>query len=76
MKNLELLKEFLNSGLTVKDFSKDKPNSNTWYGSIFLKVLRNLRQIKGIKEYTDIYYDSLHDVRRDRLLWLKAINAY
>jgi len=73
-----LLKEFLNSGITQKDFAKTKSLSSA---AIAYKLTRQMRRLLSTKviDGESIICDTsmiIYDVRRNKENWLKAINAY
>lgn len=76
--NFNLLKEFLNSNTTQKDFAKSKNLSSP---AIAHKLTREMRRLLGTKviDGESIVCDTsmiIYDVRRNKENWLKAINAY
>ena len=73
-----LLKEFLNSNMTQKDFSKLKNVSATWISHKLSREIRWLLNTKVIDGKSIICDTStmLNDIRRNKENWLKAISAY
>jgi len=76
--DFKLLKEFLNSNTTQKDFAKSKNLSSA---AIAHKLTREMRRILSTKviDGKSIVCDTsmiIYDVRRNKENWLKAINAY
>jgi len=76
--DFNLLKEFLNSDTTKKDFAKSKNLSST---AISHKLIREMRMLLNTKviDGESIVCDTsiiIYDVRRNKENWLKAINAY
>lgn len=76
--NFNLLKEFLNSDITQKDFAKSKNLSSAAISHKLTKEMRMLLNTKVI-DVKSIVCDTsmiIYDVRRNKENWLKAINAY
>jgi hypothetical protein len=76
--DFKLLKEFLNSDTTQKDFAQSKNLSST---AIAHKLTREMRRLLNTKviDGESIVCDTsmiIYDVRRNKENWLKAINAY
>ena len=76
--DFNLLKEFLNSNTTQKDFAKSKSLSSA---AISHKLTRGMRRLLSTKviDGESIVCDTsmiIYDVRRNKENWLKAINAY
>ncbi len=73
-----LLKEFLNSNTTQKDFAKTKNRSAASIGNSLTKAMRRLLITRVIDGESIICDTSMiiYDVRRNKENWLKAIDAY
>jgi len=76
--DFNLLKEFLNSNTTQKDFAKSKNLSGT---AISHKLIREMRRLLGttVIDGKSIVCDTsmlIYDIRLNKENWLKAINAY
>jgi hypothetical protein len=73
-----LLKEFLNSNSTQKDFAKTKNLSATAIAHKLTREMRRLLHTKVIEGESIICDTSMiiYDVRRNKKNWLKAISAY
>ena len=73
-----LLKEFLNSNSTQKDFAKTKNLSATAISHKLTREMRRLLHTKVVDAQSIICDTSMiiYDVRRNKENWLKAISAY
>jgi len=73
-----LLKEFLNSNSTQKDFAKTKNLSDTAISHKLTREMRRLLHTKVVDAQSIICDTSMiiYDVRRNKENWLKAISAY
>ena len=76
--DFNLLKEFLNSNTTQKDFAKLKNLSSAVIASKLTREMRRLLYTSVIDGKSIICDTSMiiYDVRRNKENWLKAINAY
>ena len=76
--DFNLLKEFLNSDTTQKDFAKTKNRSAASIGNSLTKAMRRLLITRVIDGESIICDTSMiiYDVRRNKENWLKAIDAY
>jgi hypothetical protein len=76
--DFNLLKNFLNSDTTQKDFAK---LNNLSTAAMANKLTREMRRLLGTRviDGESIVCDTsmiIYDVRRNKENWLKAINAY
>lgn len=76
--NFNLLKEFLESGLTNKKFANYKGVSGTCIGNKLKKEMRKLLSTNmfDAKSIVGDSYISIYDARKYKENWLKAIYAY
>ena len=74
----ELLKEFLESKLTLNEFSKTKQRSSTRISHKLNREIGHLLNTKIIDAEKIIggRYGDKYAIRRNSKLWLKAINEY
>lgn len=76
--DFKLLKEFLKSDTTQKDFAKSKNLSSAAIACKLNREMRILLKTKVIDGESIVCDTSMiiYDVRRNKENWLKAINAY
>lgn len=76
--DFNLLKEFLNSDTTQKDFAKSKNLSSAVIAHKLTREMRRLLSTRVIDGQSIVCDTSMiiYDVRRNKENWLKAITAY
>jgi len=76
--NFDLLREFLESDVTQKDFAKRKGISAAAMSTKLSKQMRKLLSTPIIDGKHIVKHTStvIHDVRHNKVLWIKAINEY